>query len=220
MRIRFSSRLVLALLTIASVLAFRYSQRSKLQLAGLEIEKMGGTAFYGWQEPYVINPPVQVSPRPRLIEVPYTTVGPNGKQVTKTRIEKAHRRARRAVATNLCIAQAHTLPRFSVSGFLLGSHDDVNIAAISLPAASVNESNAKTLRRLHGLKIVVLCVDRKYFQAELDETIAVEMGLSKVTVFEPSKPSSVDELERATTVIKRNSPDAELFRRGLLPDAE
>ena len=44
-------------------------------------------------------------------------------------------------------------PGFSLLGFLLGTHDDVSAAAVSIPATTVDESTVKLLQRLNRARI-------------------------------------------------------------------
>ena len=97
-------------------------------------------------------------------------LGPNGEQITKIRTEISSRVIFRTAIIDKCEAHpTHTSPGFSFSGFILGSHDDVAIDAVSLPAVSVMKALLK--RFTDFLKIIVLCVDEDYFRAELEKTL-------------------------------------------------
>ena len=62
MRIRFSLRTMLVLFTIATIfLGWRINQRTNLQLAAKRIQEQGGTIFYRWQSPKLINYPITVA---------------------------------------------------------------------------------------------------------------------------------------------------------------
>ena len=92
MKFKFSFRLFFILFTIAIVVfGIRYTQRRNLQLAAEKVQQSGGTIFYRWQSPYVIEMPTHVQNAYWTVEVPYTVTGPDGQQETKFRTETGGR---------------------------------------------------------------------------------------------------------------------------------
>ena len=97
------------------------------------------------------------------IQLPITETLPDGQQVTKTIMQIARRNVGHSINSQHYKVKKLDPPGFRLSTFLLGSHDDVDVAAVSIPAASINEETVEVLRRLRGLESVLLRVNKKYY---------------------------------------------------------
>ena len=211
MKFKFSFRLFFILFTIAIVVfGIRYTQRRNLQLAAEKVQQSGGTIFYRWQAPYMIEMPTHVQNAYWTVEVPYTVTGPDGQQETKFRTETGGRNIGFQVDAQELRPLNSDQPGFSLLGFLLGTHDDVSAAAVSIPATAVDESTVKLLQRLTGLESIILRVDPRYFAVQL----------SNRSTPEQRKKDEVElgrDLKRASTLIEERLPKVKLHRRGLVP---
>ena len=192
-RIRFSLLTLFVLLTFATViLGIRYGQRRDLQYAAFEIEKSGGKVFFSWQDPYVVSVPIPFQ---------RTIIGSVEEQVTTKKIQVDNLRTSYELR-----AIAFAPPRFSVFSFLIGSHNDVDIGAVSMPVVAVNDDTAKIFHRMQNLKIAVLCVGKDY---------SVKLSARST----PEKRREIllalgQDFERATKFLEDNFPTIALYQRG------
>jgi len=214
MRIKFSLRWLLILFTIVSLAAifvgWRCNQRSKSQIAAQRIQDQGGEVLYRWQKPRTVKSPVIVFPIVNIAEVPYTETLPDGSQVVRTRTEMFGRNTPNTALIEEFRVGSVDPPGFRVASFLLGSHDDVAISALSIPAAAVEESTVSLLRDIHGLERVLLRVNRHYYAFESSKRATAEQraqGLERYGEY----------LKRATELIEKHLPKITLHRRGFEP---
>lgn len=222
MKIRFSLRSFFILFTIAIIVCgCRYNQRKNLQLAATELQKHGAAVFYHWESPYIVKIPMHVSNPYLTVEVPYTETLPNGERVTKHKTEIAGRNTGFTIIseeyyrgfTGNPKVRISEPPGFSLLAFFLGSHDDVDVAGVSIPAAAVDEKVVKLLRRLNNLETMILGVDRLYYSVQ---------GSTRRTP-EQIKKDQLElgrDLERATKLLEEGFPGVKLHRRGITPEGD
>ena len=212
MKIRFSLRALFILLTISTVvLGFRHNQRRSLQHAANVIQENEGSVFYHWQSLYVVYVSCQVPNAYYQIQLPITETLPDGQQVTKTIMQIARRNVGHSINSQQYKVKKLDPPGFRLSTFLLGSHDDVDVAAVSIPAASINEETVEVLRRLRGLESVLLRVNKKYYAVEASHRCTVEQRQKDLLRLGK-------DLEQATRLLEASLPDVVLHRRGVVDD--
>ncbi len=203
---------VVLVLAAIAFLGFRYQQRVNLQVASTKIQAQGGSVLYGFQTPRVVNLPVHVENAYWTVRVPFTVANPDGKTTTRMREEMA-RNTGHTVWTDEMRANDSSPPGFQLSTFLLGSHDDVAIAAVTIPAASVNQDLINTMSAVPHLKHVVLQVERRYF--------SVKSSRRRTEAERAEELEQLgQDLKAATELMERQLPNVKLLRRGIMPIAE
>ena len=213
MRFKFSLRSLLILLSIVSFAAiffgWRYNQRIKSQIAAQRIQDRGGEIFYRWQTPRRIKIPVSVPIVIHTVEVPYTETLQDGSKVKRTKTEMAHRNIPHTAMTEEFRVGNAVPPGFRLTSFLSGSHNDVAISALSIPAAAVNEDAVSLLRDIQGLERVLLRVNRYYYGFESSRRATAEQR-------EKGFERWGENLQRATELMQKHLPDVALYRRGIV----
>ena len=210
MKIRFSLRIFLLVFTVATIFfALRYNQRANINTAARNVQRAGGATHLQWRKPKIVSVPNLVPNVVYQIPVPYTVTLSDGTTETRTRIENAHRNTGYTVQIDEFRFLTGNSPEFNIGSFLTGSNSDIAIAAISIPAVSVDSDLIDSLKKLDGLADIVLCMDQEYF------------GIEASTRMEPK--TKADELKRfsehlnsAVNLLKSNLPDVRIHQRGLV----
>ena len=226
MQMKYSLRSFFALLTIATlILGYRYNERRTLQDTATRIQGLGGTVFYAWQNPRVVNVPTWQDPYAEnepntvlhaksTINVPYNISLADGSIVTKTRTETAHTHMNTPVQVMLheYRAENSSPPTFSIISFLLGSHEDVSVVAVSIPLDSIDQDTLKSLSQLDRLNNVILCVDQWYFRVEASSRLDSKERNNRLAPFK-------ERLNWAAEQIEARIPAARVHSRGMTRNA-
>ena len=134
MRIKFSLRTLLILFTVITIFGgWRYGQRTTLQKAAKRIEQQGAVVFYHWQEPFLVQVPTSVPNAYHTVEIPVSVTRPDGSIVTESVSQTAWRNTGHQILVEVLKTVNSSEPEFQWSGFLLGTHDDVVVEAVSIP---------------------------------------------------------------------------------------
>ena len=161
-RIRFSLRLLFALLTVTTLFCgWRYHQRTELQNIARKLQERDGTIFYQWQDPAVRRSLAFFPLPPRERE--YQVTLPDGSLATRTWQEPVENDDFNL--HQLC-ARCGDYTGFRAIDFLFGYHTDVKIAAISMPAASIDQETLHLLSRIENLDELLLEIDVAIFKAD------------------------------------------------------
>ena len=209
MRIRFSLRSLLFVLTLATIICgWRLNQRRNSQNATEQILEQGGIVFFDWQEPKVIDFVNQI---PEYTwSTPVTVALKDGSTSTKY-IQKPTSRNR------MIPAKVHQFyastdnsdpPGFRTSEFLLGYHADVAVHAVSIDASSVNENTIRLMNQIHGLEKIMLRVDETYYSVDASNLIC---GDTRECLLE----SVGKDLRNAVDLIERHLPNVTIYKRGI-----
>ena len=209
MKIRFSLRLFLVVFTLATVFfGLRYNQRANINTAARNVQRLGGTVHLNCKKPRIVSMPNHVRNVVFQVPVPYTVTLPDGSTETRTRIEIAGRNAGYTIQIDEIRFAAGNPPDFSIGSFLTGSNSDIAIAAISIPAISVDSDLVDSLTKLNGLTDIVLCMDQNFF------------GVEASTRMDPK--TKTKELKRlgkhlgdAVNLLKSRLPNIKIHQRGL-----
>ena len=209
MKLRFSLRALLIVVTaLAVIVGFRLNQRSALQIATKKIRAMDGTVFYSWQLPELVEIPIHVPNAYWTVRVPYTEKRDDGTLITKTRTEVAHQNRGHTIISESFRPTMANPPGFQIASCLLGSHNDVAVTAVSIPASAVDKNTVKLLSRMRGLKQVLLLVDQEYFSVK-SSTRATQKKRN-----EDLKRLGKN-LQNAKKLIELKLPDIMLFQNGI-----
>ena len=210
MKLKFSLRFFLLVFTVASIFfALRYNQRANIKAAARNIQHSGGTAYPQWKNPRIVSVPNHVPNVVYQIPVPYTVTHPDGSTETKTRMEIAGRNTGYTVQIDEIRFAAGNPSESSVASFLAGSNSDIAIAAISIPAVSVDSDLVDSLKKLNGLNDIVLCVEQEFFGVEASTRMETE------TKKEELKRMG-KHLNDAINLLKSRLPTTRIHERGML----
>ena len=161
-RIRFSLRFLFALITVTTLFfGWRYRQRTELQNIARKLQERDGTIFYYWQDP-AVRTYTGLIPLPP-IEQEYQVSLPDGSLETRTR-QVTDIGGDDFNVYGLC-ATCGDYTGSRATDFLLGNHTDVKIAAISMPAAAVDQDTLRLMSRIKSLDKLLLEVDTTIFKA-------------------------------------------------------
>jgi len=204
MKIRFSLRLLLVLLTIATIFfGIRLNQRRNLQHAAMQIEEHDGTVFFCWQSPYEVAVPVVVPNAYYTVEVPYTETGADGQEVEKVRTESAGRSTGYQMIVPQFRAKNSEPLGFSLTSFLLGTHSDVDVAVVSIAISAVDEKMTDLLGELGSLETVVLKLNSRYYSVKASNRSTADQRKQDLQMLE-------QERQRVTKILEENLPNVYL----------
>ena len=213
-KIRFSLRSLLTFLTVATIfLGYRNNQRRTLQQVAECVQSCGGSVFYRWQKPYPVKVPTHVPNAYWTVDVPFEETLPDGTKVVKMWTEIAHQNRGFAVSADDFRTKNKTPPGFALAAFLTGSHDDVDIEAVTIPATSVTKAIANELSRLPSLKSIILLVDQRYYAVA--ESRRRTPAQKKEELHQLEKP-----LKLAVELIQNKLPDVNLHEQGVLTEGD
>ena len=155
-RIRFSLRFFFALITVTTLFCgWRYRQRTEFQNIARKLQERDATIFYYWQDP-AVRTYTGLIPLPP-IEQEYQVSLPDGSLETRTR-QVPDIGGDDFYVYGLC-ATCSDYKGSRAIDFLLGYHTDVKIAAISMPAAAVDQEMLRLLSRIENLdKLLLDCL--------------------------------------------------------------
>ena len=191
----------------------RLGQRTRLVDAAKRIQATGGSVFYASQSPSVVDVPVAIPNAYYTVSVPYSETLEDGSVVQKMRTETAGRNAGFSVLSQQVRPNNLAQPEFQLTSFLAGTHQDVSVVAVSLPADNVGKDVIDTLNKFADLESVLLLVNERYFSVELSTRSTAEI-----------RKDELDELGKglrnAIEMIRIHLPHVELKKRGILRDSK
>ena len=97
---------------------------------------------------------------------------------------------------------------FSIGSFLTGSNSDIAIAAISIPAMSVDSDLVDSLTKLNGLTDIVLCMDQNFFGVEASARMETETKTAELKRLGKH-------LDDAVNLLKSRLQNIKIHQRGL-----
>ena len=109
-------------------------------------------------------------------------------------------------------AENSSPPTFSIISFLLGSHEDVSVVAVSIPLDSIDQDTLKSLSQLDRLNNVILCVDQWYFRVEASSRLDSKERNNRLAPFK-------ERLNWAAEQIEARIPAARVHSRGMTRNA-
>ena len=186
-KLKLSLRSLFIILTVAVIVfGLRYQRRLRIQIASQKIKELGGEVFLVCQEP-------RIRSYSHMVEdvIAYPSRNPplfpelNEMRLTKT-----------------------VQPRSEITAFLFGTTADVEVFAVSISAASIDDEIVRLLQQLGGVEVVLLNVSEDYLRFKYSERITAD---SRETQLERRGK----DFRRATDLIARGIPMATIYQGNL-----
>ena len=211
MKFKFSLRSFLIFFTaLVAIGCFRAKERSSLRMAAKKIIDLGGVVYFSWQNPSVAKIPVQVPNAYFQVPVIYQEWLADGNTTTKTRMENAHRNVGYTVLAEYIRPFVMKSPKFNTISFLSGSHSDVDITAVSMPASSINDASIRLLTRIPRLKSVLVLSKQDYYSVKHSTRVTDEQRNKDLKQFSEDR-------QNAIRLLEANLPAVVVYKDGVLP---
>ena len=183
-KLKLSLRSLFIILTVVVIVfGLRYQRRVRIQIATQKIKELGGEVFLTCQEP-------EADTFSQTLSNYYLHVSRNGGNM---------------ITVSSFTATKSEQSRPWLTAFLFGTTDDVEVSAVSIPAAAVDDETVRLLQQLGGVEMVLLLLSKDYLSVKHSTRSTAEMRKIQIERLG-------EDFERATALIEQGLPSVALYQ--------